>query len=148
MNKKTAFGLFALLAGTLAVVVHHRTARAGANTNATVSITINSNGTGTASGAMGVARNSSDSSQFVTCSIHSNGPAGSIWGCSAQNTTSSITCAVDTTDSQWVSSFLFLTEMMNPDSYVQFQWKTVSGSRVCTMLRVENDSRYAPKLLP
>jgi hypothetical protein len=148
MNKKIAFGLCTLLVGLLGVVASQRTAQAGANTNATVSLTINSNGTGTASGAMGVARSTSDTSQFVTCSIHTNGPAGSFWGCSAQTTTSSVTCAVDTTDSQWVSSFLFLTEMMNPDSYVMFQWKTVNGSRVCTIIRVENDSRYAPKVLP
>jgi hypothetical protein len=129
-----------------AVVAFHRKAQAGANTNAPVSITINSDGTGTASGAMGAARGSPDSSQFVTCSIHINGPSGSTWGCSAQNATTSATCAVDTTDVQWRAAFTYFTEMMNPDSYVQFQWKTVNGSSVCTVLRVENDSRYVPKL--
>lgn len=145
MNKKAAFGLITLFVGVSVGVAFHRKAHAGANINATVSITNNSDGTGKASGAMGVARSSSDGSAAISCGIHSNGPTGSTWSCNAQNANGSAGCNVDTTNGQWVTGFLYMTEMMNNDSYIMFQW---DSNHTCTILRVENDSRYAPKVLP
>ena len=159
MDKKIALGLGIILVGLLSVVAVHHTAQAGAKNTSLVSITINSDGTGTASGSMGLARNTTaDSSEFVGCSIAMNGPSGSFWGCSAQTPTRSISCAVDMTDPQWVGgvfngvpqagAFTLFLDMMNSDSYIKFQWRTVNGNRVCTQLRVENDSRYQPRGLP
>jgi hypothetical protein len=147
MNNKTAMGFGVLLVGLLGVVASQRTAHAGANAiNGAVSITYNSDATGTAMGAMGVARNNTlDSSGMVNCSIHENGPSGVYWGCYAQNARGSASCALDMTDDQYVRGFIYLTALLNPDSFIKFQWKTVNGSRVCTIIRIENDSRYAPK---
>jgi hypothetical protein len=147
MNKKTVFGLVTLLVVVSVGVAFHRKAHAGANINATVSIVNNFDGSGHASGAMGVARSSADGQAFIGCGIHINGPTGATWGCTAQNSSmgGSATCTVDLNSDQWVSSFLFLTEMMNNDSYIYFQW---DPNKTCNILRVENDSRYAPKVLP
>jgi hypothetical protein len=145
MNNKIALGLGVFLVGMLGLVAVQRTAHAGANLNATISITGTT--TGTASGALGVVRSGSDASGMISCSVHENGPSGTYWGCYAQNANGSASCAIDmVTDPQYQNAFIFMTALINSDSFIKFSWKTVNGSRVCTVIRVETDSRYAKKI--
>ena len=143
MKKTLALGLGLAAAALGGLATHTRVAQAGANIAATVSVVLDVGGqSGTASGAMGVARNTGDSVQYIACEIDSTATVT----CAAQQASPvvrAVQCKLTRSDQlQWVPM------QLNPDSFIKFKWRTVSGNNVCTLIRVENDSRYAPKRFP
>lgn len=142
MKKTLILGLGVLAAALSGLVGRTQVVQAGANVAATVSVVLDAGGqSGTASGAMGVARNTGDSVQYIACEIDSTATVT----CAAQQASPvrTVQCKLTRSDQlQWVPM------QLNPDSFIKFKWRTVSGNNVCTLIRVENDSRYAPKRFP
>ena len=130
MNKKLV-----LLGGVLCLLVASRQSEAGLKTTGNVSINTT---TRTASGSLGSARNSSDSTQYIECFL-SAGSAGVPFGsCAATNTSGThVTCS---------SNNLGIIEQiraMNGDDRVQFYYDAAGE---CTLITLTRSSRYAPKV--
>jgi len=91
-----------------------------------------------AAGAMGTARNSQDSSQYIGCSLQ--GYAGSSptsLYCFAQNSAGTY-CGCGSSDPHLIA----VAQSMTSDPYLYFGW---DANSTCSWLRVEEDSYYPSK---
>lgn len=92
-----------------------------------------------AQGALGQARNSTDSVQYIGCIMYTWTDAPT-WGiCSAKDAAGhTATCSVFDT------SLLDRVQNIKGDSWIKFEWDT---SATCTYLEIYNTSYMAPKQL-
>ncbi len=111
------------------------TAWAGALGGTGVTITF-SGSSGTASGAMGNVRNSTDTVQYIGCTVFVSGIDGWV-SCSARDANNiTVTC------SSAAPAIVQVAHAMTSDARLTFNW---DASGACTDLRIHTDSRYAPK---
>lgn len=154
MNKVTKFVFCSLVLGAVSAGAFEHSAHAGATKSGTVSVDTTNM---VANGAMGTASRSTNG-DYIGCTIRANPSAqglldGVVFGSctaahkSALGTITSATCDI-TAKSAMASMLAMMTGLLNPDSFIQFKWKVVNGSKVCTNLRIANDSRYASKKAP
>ncbi|WP_146209784.1 hypothetical protein [Vitiosangium sp. GDMCC 1.1324] len=108
---------------------------AGAKGGASVTISWNGDN-GAASGTMGTVRNSSDTLQYIGCTVAGN--ATSKWvSCSARNASNvTVSCT------SWEPNIIQAAYAMTSDAHISFSW---DASGACTTLSVRADSRYRPK---
>lgn len=124
---KLALGAVALM-GTLAVSSRSDAGLKG--TNSVVSINTSSR---TATGSLGLARNSSNSTEYIGCGMDSPGNAF----CTARDS-GGTTVSCSTTS----SSFREVLKSMNGDSFVSFSWDSAGA---CTRVYVDNYSFWPLK---
>jgi hypothetical protein len=93
-------------------------------------------------GAMGAARNSSDTNQLISCAIGQISSTSEVltgW-CAAQDANGTyVVCGFT---NQSVAAFQKVLATQTPDSYYSFGWDA-NGN--CTYLYVSNESNYEPK---
>lgn len=136
-TRSSALGVLAL------VMVLSTTAWAGRKANYSVAITF-SGDTGAASGAMGSARNSDDTVQYIGCTVSASLANTSIdisraVTCSARNA-SNVTVACTSTEISIIETAYAIAS----DSYIRFEW---GPGGQCTALSVRNYSYQPPKEL-
>jgi hypothetical protein len=168
MKSKGTLGVVGLVAG-LACLSHFNLARAGQKNTYPIVVNLT---TKEAEGAVGSARNSSDSTQYIYCAVELGAslPPDQLYGhtayrvtCVARNSSGqTLSCSHDSknwaleahsgqggvpisTLSSHDIAWLQAVTSMNGDSYVRF--KAASNGGDCTELYVENASVLAPKAL-
>lgn len=134
-----------LTAVALTVMMALSTA-AWAGAKSSYSIVINLSGsTGTAMGAVGSARNSADSIQYIGCAVYTSVASDELGNpyykefvsCSARDV-NNLTVSCSSADPVLVQ----VAHAMTSDAHLTFSW---DDSGACTSLRTRTDSRYAPK---
>ncbi|HYO53610.1 hypothetical protein [Archangium sp.] len=90
-------------------------------------------------GTLGAARNSSDTTQFISCDVHAYSDGSKNMSCAAKSTSGTYVYCSST-----VAALVETARSLSGDSFVYFQWDT---SGVCTYLGVGHSSEYAPKQL-
>ncbi|WP_147332765.1 hypothetical protein [Archangium gephyra] len=109
---------------------------AGAKGGSGVSIVF-SGDNGTASGTMGTVRGSSDTLQYIGCTVSATaGSSRAVW-CSARNS-SNVTVTCSSAEPEIVQ----VMDAVTSDAHIAFSWDA-QGS--CIGLSVRPDSRYKPK---
>ncbi|MFZ5892809.1 MAG: hypothetical protein ACOY0T_17245 [Myxococcota bacterium] len=112
--------------------------RVYAGSRSNFSVTVNT-ASRFAQGHMGGAFNSSNTVEFIGCSISTT----SIF-CTATNPSgASITCNVAAAD---YDRYAKVVAAIDSDSFINFAW--AADGTTCTSLRVNNSSFYSPKLHP
>jgi hypothetical protein len=91
-----------------------------------------------AAGAMGAARNSSDGTQYILCSLQGYpGSSATQLYCAAVDSAGNY-CGCSSTDPHLIA----VAQSMTSDPYLYFGWDSTS---TCTFLRVQEDSYDSPK---
>jgi hypothetical protein len=125
---KSAMVVVTLLVGTLG----SNLANAGAKSSAPV--TVNPS---TASGSLGGARNSANSTEYIGCSTSWSATQGATVTCSGRDAgNESFSCSTDDPGA------LEAARSINGDSYLHVVWNALGQ---CTYLAVYNASQYQPK---
>jgi hypothetical protein len=124
----------ALLAFVLALTV---SGAAIAGVKYTTPVTINDTSR-VAYGAMGTARNSTDSDQYIGCQVIATTSGSTSYTCSARSAAGVFrSCAGGN-----IASMVQAAASTTTDSYIYFSW---DASGVCNYLVVTNYSTYEPK---
>ena len=97
-----------------------------------------------AEGSLGSARNGSifDTTQYIGCWLRGEFSNNNlVGGCSARINATTATCSFPADANS--QNFAWAMHAMGPDAFVRFTW---NSSGVCQTLRVEQNSKYEPKL--
>jgi hypothetical protein len=138
-TRKSAFRTVAIFATVLAGVVVAERVYAGARSS--FGVTVNTS-TRSAQGHMGGAFNTTNTVEFIGCTIGTSASSNSIF-CTARNSSGTqITCNVSAADHD---RFAKVVAAIDSDSFLTMEWNT---SNICTRLEVANHSFYVPKLHP
>jgi hypothetical protein len=137
INKWIRFGERSLAVAMLATAFVG-TAHAGKRTAAAVKVNSSSR---YASGSVGSARNSSDSTQFISCQTSTSLPSHFITCAAADSAGHSASCSMTADGS---NPDLWGLSVMSESSMITFTWDTVGN---CTSVLISTYSDYVPKAL-
>ena len=125
---------FAIVATLVAGLAAQTAAYAGYSYPSTVSVYNSSSGGGSASGAIRPARYSSDSTQYISCTIASDAVSSTYVSCSARNSAGASLYCYTTTPS---TAALHALASVSDTSFIYFQ---VNSAGKCTYLSMGNGS--------